>query len=234
MRIRVVLLLCAVLCVSAPVFALSVNELDANFSLMMLGSVPPAGYGQGNSIVQLWGAALPIQITGFFFLEPMLEFFGTYYQWTESNATAVPTQYETGDGFYTFATLISLHAGLDFPLGKVISLGGSIGADFLLRFPFDPANTNPDSVVDRPSSLNFFFTEGRFFYPESRLFLHWKASDVFGLVVNLRAFYPLFHLWDGLNQPFLDQFLFSGGIGVAIRLGKPPTPAVGDTAPQPK
>jgi hypothetical protein len=39
--------------------------------------------------------------------------------------------------------------------------------------------------------------------------------------VNVRAFYPLFHLWDGLNAPFLDQFMFSGGIGVAIRLGRP-------------
>jgi len=231
MRIKFAAVLLIALAFASPsfatptVFGLALNELDVNASLMVIGSVPPAGLGDVSPIVQLIGVSLPVRISGPYFLEPMLELFGTNYEWDDKSGTAFPTQIEAGPGFFTLGTLISMHAGASFPVSPVISLGGSIGLDFLLRFPLEFTNMSAESVSGRRPALGYFFGTGRFFYPETRLFLRWQVSDAVGLVVNLRAFYPLFHLWDGLRQPFFDQFMFSGGLGFAVRLGPAPAPA---------
>jgi hypothetical protein len=221
MRLRLVALV-VLACCALPAGALSISEIDANFSpLTVIGSAPPATYGGPSPIVQMFGASLPLQIDQTFFLEPILEFFGTYYAWTGSNGTAVPTTYEDGTGFFTVATLISLHAGASFPLSPALSLGGAIGFDFLLRFPFELQNTTSTNKDDQSRGLGYFFDKGRFFYPETRAFLRWHISDPIDLLINVRVFYPLFHAWDGLSQPFYDQLIVSGGLGFAFRLPQP-------------
>jgi hypothetical protein len=230
MRLKVAAILCLVLAIAAPGFALSINELDINASLMVIGSVPPAGHGDVSPIVQLIGASLPLHVSGPFYIEPMLEFFGTLYEWVDASGVAVPTQIETASGFWTLGTLLSMHAGMRFLLTPQLSLVGSIGADFLLRFPIELSNKSASGMGP---ALNYFFASARFFYPETRVSLRWQVSDVIGLIVNLRAFYPVFHLWDGMSQPFIDQFMFAGGLGIAIRLGPAPTaPAPAAPAPE--
>ena len=224
--VLLIALSCAWPSFAAPtLFGFALNTLDVNASLMVIGSVPPVGYGDVSPIVQLIGISLPVRVSGPYFLEPMLEFFGTNYEWTGTYGTAVPAQAEAGGGFFTLGTLISMHAGASFPVSPVVSLGGSVGLDLLLRFPIEFTNMSAQSVDGRLPALGYFFDKVRFLYPETRLFLRWQISDAIGLVVNLRAFYPLFHLWDGLGQSFFDQFMFSGGLGFAIRLGPGPTAA---------
>jgi hypothetical protein len=218
-RYKVAAVLCVVLAITTPGFALSLNELDVNASLMVIGSVPPAGHGDVSPIVQLFGASLPLHLSGPFYIEPGLEFFGQLYEWVDADAVAVPTQIETASGFWTLGALISIHAGARFPLTSQLSLGGSIGADFLLRFPIELQNKDASGMGP---ALIYFFAKGRFFYPETGVSLIWQVSDAIGLILNLRAFYPLFHLWDGMDQPFIDQFMFAGGLGIAIRLGPAP------------
>ena len=216
-------MLLAVCACALPVSAISLDEIDANASLMLIGSVPPAGYGGPSPIVQLLGASLPISLSSWFVLEPMLELFGTDYEWTDTFATAVPAAVESGGGFFTLGTLISLHAGVRLPIAKAVSLGLSIGPDFLLRFPLEFFNNLPASVAGRAPAQAYFFADGRFFYPESRLFFRWQFSESLVMVINLRVFYPLFHAWDGLGQPFIDQFMVSAGLGLGFRLGVSPS-----------
>ncbi len=233
MRLKVAAVLLVILATAAPGFALSIYELDVNASLMVIGSVPPEGHGDVSPIVQLFGASLPLHLSGPFYLEPGLEFFGQLYEWVDADSVAVPTQIETASGFWTLGTLISIHAGARFPLTSQLSLGGSIGADFLLRFPIELQNKDASGMGD---ALNYFFAKGRFFYPETRFSVIWQVSEPIGLILNLRAFFPVFHLWDGMGQPFVDQFMFAGGIAIAIRLGParvaPAAPAP-DAAPAP-
>ena len=227
MRLKVAAVLCVVLAISAPGFALSLNELDVNASLMVIGN--PGGYGDVSPIVQLFGVSLPMRLSGLFYIEPMLEFFGTNYEWIDANSTAVPAQIEAAAGFWTLGALISMHAGVRYAITPKVSLGGSVGADFLLRFPLELSNNSPSSVEGRGPALNYFFAKGRFFYPETRFSVIWQVSDAISLILNLRAFYPVFHLWDGMGQPFVDQFMFAGGLGIAIRLG--PAPAAPASTP---
>jgi hypothetical protein len=206
-----------------PAPAASGADLSVNAGLLLIGTYAPAGSsGLNPTITYLVGASLPFPVAGPFFVEPMVELFGTYYEWAAADSVAVPSTYDAGAGFFTLGSLVSLHGGLDFPLTAALSLG------FLLRFPFAQASDGPASVTGQASAPGYFYGSLRFVYPESRLFFRWKVSDALTLVMNLRAFYPVFHLWDGLGQPFVDQFMLSGGLGFAFRLGAPasaPAPA---------
>ena len=210
------------LVVALPLSAVSIDELDANTSFLWIGTVPPAAWvadGPNPSTTYLIGVSLPLRIAGPFFLEPGLELYGDYYEWTGADGTVIPTVYETGAGFYAIGVLLSAQAGLSFDVSKAIALGGAVGLDFLFRFPFELTNQNPDSVSGRAAAPAYFYGLGRFFYPETRLFFRWRLTAPVDLVLNVRAFYPLFHLWDGLSQSFFDQFMVSAGVGFAVHLG---------------
>jgi hypothetical protein len=219
MRLKVACLLLA-LCVFVPTApALSLTDIDANASILAIGTYPPAGYGGPNpALTYLLGVSVPLRFTNIFFLEPGLELFGTYYEWTYDSATSVPTVYESAGSFFTLGVLISAQAGVSFPVSSAVSLGGSLGLDFLLRFPLEFSNPLPESINGKQPALNYFFGAGRFFYPETRLFMRWAMTPAMAFLVNLRLFFPLFHAWDGLGQPFLDQFMGSAGVGIAFTL----------------
>jgi len=206
----------------AALCALSIDELDANASLIFIGSNPPSGVSDPNlGIPPLFGISMPIRLSSPFFVEAGVEFLGWYYEWT-SSGTAVITQAENGVGFFTIGTLISLQGGVSFPVSRVLSLGGALGLDFFLRFPFELQNNSSTVKADESSALSWFYGSGRFFYPETRFFLRWHVSEPVDLLLNLRAFYPIFHLWDGAGQPFWDQLMVSIGIGFGIRLHSAP------------
>jgi hypothetical protein len=210
--------------------SLSIDELDANASLLFIGSNPPSGVSDPNlAIPPLLGVSVPFLRSEPFFLEAGVEFMGWYYEWLAGSGTAVITQAENGVGFFTIGAIISLQGGISFPLSPVVSLGGAVGLDFLLRFPFELQNTTDTVKADEDAALPWFYGSGRFFYPETRFFLRWHLTEPVDLLVNLRAFYPVFHFWDGEGQPFWDQIMVSFGIGLGIRLrAGAPAPA---TAP---
>jgi hypothetical protein len=202
----------------AAASALSVTEVDANVSAVFIGSNPQGGLIDPTlGIAPLLGVSVPLRLSPLFFLEPGLEFLGWYYEWTGSNAQI--TQAENGVGFFTVGALITLQAGLVFPVSPVISLGGALGLDLFLRFPLELQNSVQTA---EGNALGWFYGGGRFLYPETRLFLRWHISDPVDLVVNFRAFYPVFHLWDGSGQPFWDALMISAGLGFAVRLGPAP------------
>ena len=220
-----------------PGFSLSVTELDGNLSMLFIGSNPQtiANHGQDPSmtIAPLIGVSIPLRLSGPFFIEPGLEFLGTYYDWNGSGAQM--TQAESGTGFFTVGALLSIQAGASFALSPVISMGGSVGLDFLVRFPFELQNTSATVQNDEGSALGWFYGAARFIYPETRLFVRWHISEPVDLVFNVRGFYPVFHLWDGSGQPFWDALMVSAGVGFGVQLGKlgaaPAAPATAAPAP---
>jgi hypothetical protein len=221
MRAKVAVAVICALLAATSASALTLDELDVNFGFIYIGTMDPAALGP-SIVTPLYGVSLPMQIVGPFFIEPMIEFYSTYYLWT---GTAVaPAAMETGNaknGFFAIGSFISFHAGLRWAVSPVITLGGSLGVDFLLRFPAEFLMADPNTESDTASPLDWFFTSGRFIYPEMRLFMKWQATDAVGLVVNARAWYPLYQLWEGQAFPFPDQFMFAGGIGFAVKLGRP-------------
>jgi hypothetical protein len=215
--VPLVLLLLPVAAVSS--LSLSIDELDANASLLFIGSNPPSAATDPNlGIPPLIGVSIPFRLSGPYFVEAGVEFWGWYYTWIDSSSIAVITQAENGQGFFTMGAIISLQGGMSWPISSVLSLGGAVGLDFLVRFPFELQNTSSTVKDYQNSALPWFYGSGRFFYPETRFFLRWHVSEPVDILVNLRAFYPVFHFWDGAGQPFWDQLMVSFGVGFGIKL----------------
>ncbi len=222
-RVVCPLVLLAVTALAAPL--LPALDLDVNTGMLLIGTTPPAGSGGPNpAITYTLGVSLPLPIAGVFFVEPMIEAYGLYYEWVDAASVAVPTGEEAGLGFFTLASLVSLHAGVQFPVSTAITLGGDIGLDFLFRIPVVLSSDLPSAAAGRTAAVGYFYSLGRFFYPETRLFLRWKFADWLTLTGSVRAFYPVFHLWDGMGQSFVDQFMIAGSVGFGIRLGSAPAP----------
>jgi hypothetical protein len=199
--------------------ALSLDEIDANAGLIFIGSNPQGGVVDPDlGIAPLIGVSVPFRLAGPFFFEPGLDLLGWYYQWNSVSQAAEITQSENGQGFFTIGALVSAQVGASFPVAKDLSLGGAVGVDFFLRVPAEFQNTTSTVKDDQSKATSWFYGSGRFLYPETRLFLRWHVSEPVDLVVNLRAFYPVFHLWDGAGQVFWDSLMVSGGVGFAIRL----------------
>ena len=218
MRAKVVIALFGALFVASSLSALTVDELDVNVGLIYIGTTDPNALGP-SIVTPLYGVSLPMQLSGPFFIEPMLELYTTFYRWT---GTAVaPAAMESGDGFLTLGALLSMHGGVRYKISPVLSAGGSLGIDFLLRFPIEFLMPDQNTAADTGSGFGWFFGAARFIYPELRGFLRWQVTDDIGLVFNVRAWFPLFELWAGQSLPFPDQFMFGGGIGFAVRLGRP-------------
>jgi len=216
---------------AVPGSALSITELDGNVGSIFIGSNPQpvaTGVDPSMTFAPLVGVSVPLRMSGPFFIEPGLEVLGTYYDWTGSAAQL--TQAESGSGFFTVGVLLSMQAGVSLAVTPVVSIGAAAGLDVLVRFPLELQNTGATVQSDENNALGWFYGAARFLYPETRLFLRWHIVDPLDLVFNVRAFYPVFHLWDGSGQPFWDSLMVSAGIGFGIRLGKPAAAASG-TAP---
>jgi len=221
-RRAVVILAVFLLLPCAAASSLSIDELDANAGVLFLFSNPPNSVDPHVGIPLQFGISVPFRLSGPFFLEAGVDFFAWQYIWNASSGSATIIEWESGVGFKTIGTLISMQGGVSFPISSAVSLGGAIGLDFLLRFPFELQNTTDANKADQSSGLSWFYGSGRFFYPETRFFLRWHVTEPVDLLVNLRAFYPVFHLWGGSGQPFWDQLMVSFGIGFGIKLGSAP------------
>ncbi|HVP18621.1 MAG TPA: hypothetical protein VMU36_06455 [Spirochaetia bacterium] len=228
MRARVILFVLLAAGVPGLTSALTLSELDVNVGLLFIGSAPPPTYGGPSPITQSFGVSFVVQAAGPLFFEPSIEFFGTYYEWT--GARAVPTGYESGTGFFTVGSLIGLHAGMMYPVATGLEMGGALGVDFLIRFPLEFQNT----AADTGDGLNYFYSQGRFIFPETRFITRWHVTDGVTLVFTLRGMYPLFHLWDGESLPFYDQLMAAFDLGFAISLGGKRPPATPAQSPPPQ
>jgi len=228
-RLTPALLALLLLLSAAAASALTITELDADVSALFIASNPQGGLvDQPLAIAPLVGVTVPMKLSGPFFFEPGIELLGTYYDWTGANAQL--TQAENGVGFFTIGALVTVQAGVMFPVSDVVSLGGTIGLDLLLRFPAELQNTSTTVKDAQSSALGWFYGAARFIYPETRLFLRWHISEPVDLLVNVRAFYPVFHFWDGSGQPFWDALMISAGVGFAVRLGPAAAPAAASPA----
>ncbi len=196
---------------AAPVLPV---DLDINAGLLFIGS---AGVAAAPSpLVPYFGASFPITLGSLFYIEPGVDFYGLYYEYTGTRA--VPSGVESAAGFFTAAALLGVQGGVRFPLSKTLELGGSLGIDLLARIPIELVNDSPASVEGRAQAYGYFYGMGRFLFPESRIYIRWNVKETNSLLLYVRAMYPVFHLWDGEALSFLDQLMISAGIGFSIPL----------------
>ncbi|MBE3065746.1 MAG: hypothetical protein IMZ69_12115 [Spirochaetes bacterium] len=201
-----------------PAFPLSPTDAVLTTTLVLIGNTDELSSSGPTPvvIVQSLGASVPLAIAGPFFMEPSLDLFGTWYEYTGTRA--VPGARESGTSFFVLGTLLGVRAGAAFPVSPRVVLGASIGLDLLLRIPIDLEAGAAERTGDRRASYGYFYGMGRFLYPETRLFCKWRIAEKFGLVFSVGALHPVFHLWDGEGLAYLDQLALGAGLGFTYSL----------------
>ncbi len=181
------------------------------------------------------GISFPIRFTGFFSISPELRYFGHPYG--VEYGRPVPVEMEFRDWTWVFGLLLEPRAVFDFRITESLSMGGYISPSFLFRIP-----GRVWGEVNRGEIVAYHYGMGRFFYPQAGLTLSWKLPfDIRSekaeslnegeftepepydgiavhLVVDLSAYFPLFHAWDGEQLHFYDQLMSTGVVGLRFFL----------------
>lgn len=166
-------------------------------------------------ILRTLGFHIPVFRKNLFVISTGMLFWGNYYAY--NGARALPQEMEApGDLWnWTLASMIDSKFGIEYPFNDTLTAGSDLGLSFLLRFPIvSSKNAGADSI----SVLKYFFSAGRFFYPETSIYLIWKLSKGWAVSFTATSYYPVFHLWDGGNLPFYDQLLLTGLLSFIIKI----------------
>ncbi len=157
------------------------------------------------------GFSRPFWQRGIYTLNGGVLFFGTYYQYQDNRA--LPAELEHRD-FLVLASLVDARIGPEFIINERLKAGAGLGLALFIRLPIPLF----DDIKDDFAPLLGYFYGGRFAYPETEIYAAWKLHDKFEIKTSIRVLYPIFHLWDGENLPFIDQMLISGLIGIRYTL----------------
>ena len=207
----------------APVSALEYIQIDAGLAYLVNSEqdsapaplMPEKTARMSASSAPLMpsvGIVLPWRALGKWPLEYGFLTFGTYYRLAAGRA--LPAELEQRD-FWVQGILASLRLGPEFMLGEKVSLGLKGGVSLLLRVPvplFD------DATGDWGDLAMYFYQKLRFIYPEAGLSATLPLQERLSLRLSVRAYFPLFHLWDGEDTPFTDQLLAGLLLGFLIKL----------------
>lgn len=197
--------------------ALSLSTIDARAGILWLGS---AGDGQviaPSPILNDWGVSLPINFGRSFSIVPEVDLTGTQYQLDSSGTRAIPTEIEYRSAVWFLSVLVDPALRYTFHPTKTLAWGFTVAPAFVFRIPVVSWGSG---AQQESTMLGYFYGKGRYFYPEAGAFFLWQLLPSIGLEVRLRSFFPVFHLWDGDGQPFYDQLMGGGSIGLRFRLGK--------------
>lgn len=196
------------LMICIPVHSLSFIQIDGG--LLFIGNTDEES--APSPLIPTLGLTFPIIDHPFLNLESGFLLFSTYYQYENERAT--PVELEHRD-FWVLGTIIDARFGFEIQITSAFSMGLNACLAFLLRLPV-PLFDDVQEVYG--SIWGYFYKQVRFFYPETELFAQFAILEKIGLKLSLRAYYPMFHLWDQENLPFLDQFSISGLIGLVFNL----------------
>lgn len=188
----------------------SLSSIEFDGGMVFIGNTDTAS--APSPLLPSLGMSFPILERKFWGLDSGFLLLSTYYQYESGRAT--PVELENRD-FVVFGILADARAGLHVTLGRVVTLGLNGGLVLFLRVPVP---LFADAGPDFGPTLGYFYGKARALYPETELFVRFPLMEALDLRLAVRAYYPVFHLWDGESLPFWDQFILSGLIGIVYRL----------------
>jgi hypothetical protein len=206
--------------------AIEFNSLDVNFGQLWIGNAYKEDESgdpvQGSDVSPLnlaGGVGTLVEIVPGVLLNPAIDFYWQEYLYTESGKV-VPTQIETGTAVGPIAGTLGIILSLPYvyPVSLSDELNLFLGASpsFLLRFPLRPIDGS-----DTADLTSYFYSSGRFFYPELQAKLFYTLTDTVSLGFSLRIFVPVHNLWDEFDVAFWDEMMLLPHLAVRIHTGNP-------------
>jgi len=115
-----------------------------------------------------------------------------------------------------------------FPIGKGVDVRvyGGTAADlrlvvlaFGLNHPADFTGDieTRDPQLETDAIREYFWSEGRWFYPSAGVGIDFPLSERFKLGFDFRAWFPLYRAWADKELPFIDGWRFGAGFRVTPR-----------------
>lgn len=195
--------------------ALSLSSVDVRSGILWLGS---SGGGQvvaPSPFLNVWGVSLPLNFNSSIALVPEIDLFGTQYQLFGSRA--IPTEIEFRSSVWLLNVIVDPAVRYQIRLSKSLTWGVELSPAFVFHIPTVSWDLTSQQIGQ---ITGYFYSLGRFIYPEAGTSLSYQLLPNIGLEVRLRSFFPIFHLWDGEGLPFYDQLMVDGSIGLRFKIGK--------------
>ncbi len=209
-KIHIFIGLIIFLLTALPAYTLDFLQFDGG--LLFIGNTEVES--APSPLLPTLGLTLPFPVLKhpFINLESGFLLFGTYYQFEDERAT--PVELEHRD-FMVLGALVDTRIGIDLKISKAFKMGFYAGLALLIRAPIPLFE---DIKSNLGPTLGYFYGKLRFLYPETQITAQMPILENFDIKISLRAYYPLFHLWDGEGLPFMDQFMIGGLIGVVYHM----------------
>ena len=194
-------------------YASGIDRISIDTGLIYIGNSDTDS--APSPILSTLGVHIPVFRRNLFVISTGILFWGNYYAY--NGLRALPQEMEApGDLWnWTLASMIDSKFGIEYPFNDTLTIGSDLGLSFLLRFPIV---SSKKAGADSASVLKYFFSAGRFFYPETSIYLIWNRFKRWSVAFTVTSYYPVFHLWDGENLPFYDQLLVTGLLSFIIKI----------------
>lgn len=229
---------CIFLLPSVVLFSADIESIDVKGGVIWIGNEPADTEGKDaapHPLATVVGVSLPIRFSSLFSLVPELRYYGLPYGMEYGRA--VPVEIEFASWPWVLGFLLEPRAVFDFHLADTLTISPYASPTFLFRIPVPNRYS-----TDIEAIAAYHYGMGRFFYPEVGVVLDWELpfrnrsplaetlnEEGFNeeppyegieihFVVDVNAYFPVFHIWDGEERKFYDQFMASGAVGLRVFL----------------
>ncbi|MDR2096477.1 MAG: hypothetical protein LBP76_13325 [Treponema sp.] len=153
-------------------------------------------------------------------LETSLDLYYNNYGYSDSLQRAVPLAIENR-WTQVLGFVLGIHFLSTIPINSLLNfrVSGGFAAD--LRLCLIAADLNSYEMDDASEQTrkvsDYFWGQGRWFLPVLGGGLDFTLNEKFLLGLDLRAWFPVYRLWTGENEPFIEGWRFGAGIKLTIR-----------------
>ncbi|MFA6508090.1 MAG: hypothetical protein WCT14_18450 [Treponemataceae bacterium] len=163
------------------------------------------------------GFAVALPLLSFIKFEPGLDLYFTYYGYATDLGRAVPIALENRSAA-VYGFMLNLPLDFSFRIAKLVGFHASVGmtADLRLCLVADGLDNDAQGLADATAQTgqvaSYFWGAGRWLYPSASIGFDFPFTKNYFLGVDLRAWYPLYHLWSGENLPVTENLRFALGL----------------------
>jgi len=182
------------------------------------------------------GFSAAYKILGPLRIELTEDLYFTNYEYNVTLGYAMACNPENRSAF-ALGFITGLQAAAYFPVGKNnvdIHVFGGPAADlrvvtlaFGLNHPDDyTGNLETDAQMQTNAIRNYFWSEGRWFFPVFGAGMNFPINEKFLLGFDIRTWFPVYRLWTDKDLPGIDGWRFGAGLRITPRKHTPRTETV--------